>query len=210
MVIVYKKFKDWLEESEWRKDKAEKDISYLVRVIETMGTKAKIEYGITSLNLNIILLQQVIVNAYDDLSRIRNYHPIDYPNYVKEAAYIAYWFSQKKPVSICDDELIKVINNYNFSDYQKLKLININELIALQLVFGIVFKKRKARFDKGEDLYKDGEKQINILQKYLFYYFIYRLDSPKELEAIIYSLIHEPFWEYDKRIWDISNIIDEF
>ena len=41
-------------------------------------------------------IDQVIVDAVQDLKRLKDFHPLDMPNTIKEACYLAYWCIKQK------------------------------------------------------------------------------------------------------------------
>lgn len=49
------------------------------------------------------LLNQMIVDYFTDMHRLKEFHDIEYANYIKIHAYSAYWLLRRKPIQIIDD-----------------------------------------------------------------------------------------------------------
>lgn len=58
-------------------------------------------------NSNVIVslnvLQQMVIDYFTDIYRLKEFHHIDLTNYIKITAYTAYWLTQRKPLQIISD-----------------------------------------------------------------------------------------------------------
>lgn len=60
-------------------------------------------------------------------------------------------------------------------------------------------------------IHDEAEKQMRYFKRFLLYYLVYRLKSPKELEAMMLGCTIYPIWEVDPIIWmDIEHPENEF
>lgn len=51
------------------------------------------------------LLNQMIVDYFTDIHRLKDFHDIEYVNYIKIHAYSAYWMLKRKPIQIVRDDI---------------------------------------------------------------------------------------------------------
>lgn len=143
------------------------------------------------------LLEQALIDAFDDLLRLTNYHPTDAPNPIKEMAYIAYWFLRRKPLQVVPED---IISNISLSDTARSRLLFVNEEFCVTLLLNAAFEGRR-KVCPYTDIHKTAEKQRKYFQQFLLYYLAYRVDSPKSLEAIMLSCTIHPIWEVAPIIW---------
>lgn len=152
-----------------------------------------------SFALNQSVLKQAIIDCIDDLNRITDYHiQTKFPNCVKEMAYLTYWIARRKPIVITEDSLL---NDECFAeDIAWFRLMHINEYFCTLLVKGAMFPGTKRGITE-DNLFNKGIEQMEIFEKFLLYYFVYRLDSPKELEAIMLGTTMIPSYEVPDHVW---------
>ncbi|MDR3001828.1 MAG: hypothetical protein LBU89_11260 [Fibromonadaceae bacterium] len=62
------------------------------------------------LKINESLFDQAIIDAIEDLKRLIDFHPTKTPNVIKEASYIAYWWLQRKPLTLSDSIIVSELN----------------------------------------------------------------------------------------------------
>lgn len=148
------------------------------------------------------LLVQLLIDAYDDLMRLTEYHPTEYPNSLKEMAYIAYWFIRRKPLIITGSyEDVINIKNENFTEMARMHILFINEYFATTLLYNSVFRSKIPKKGVGTKELENAEEQLEIFSGFLFYSLVYRVDSPKYLEAMSLACTIYPAWEVDPKIW---------
>lgn len=149
------------------------------------------------------LLLQTLIDAYDDLMRLTEYHPTQNPNSLKEMAYIVYWFIRRKPLIVPGDyEDIINTENKNLTEMTRMHILFINEYVATILLYYSVFRDKKPRKDVNEEEIASAEEQLDIFSGFLFYSLVYRVDSPKYLEAMSLACTIYPAWEVDPQIWE--------
>lgn len=148
------------------------------------------------------LLLQTLIDAYDDLMRLTEYHPTQNPNSIKEMAYIAYWFIRRKPL-IVPGEYEDIVNteNKNLTEMTRMHILFINEYFATILLYYSIFRNKKPRKGVNEEEIASAEEQLDIFSGFLFYSLVYRVGSPKYLEAMSLACTIYPAWEVDPQIW---------
>lgn len=148
------------------------------------------------------LLLQLLIDAYDDLMRLTEYHPTENPNSLKEMAYIVYWLIRRKPLVITESyEDVINIENKNFTEMGRMHILFINEYFATTLLYNSVFRGKIPKKDVSEKELEIADEQLEIFSGFLFYSLVYRVDSPKYLEAMSLACTIYPAWEVDPKIW---------
>ena len=97
MHIVFKKIDKWFEKSPGLKEDFQNTYDTIYeaahKFAQKMNDMAKEKADV---NVKIViseqLLKQSLIDAFDDLSRLTDYHPTKEPNPIKKAAYIVFWF----------------------------------------------------------------------------------------------------------------------
>lgn len=175
---------------------AEKNEIMLSEFVETKTGK-EFHYAISEQ-----LLLQTLIDAYDDLMRLTEYHPTEHPNSLKEMAYIAYWFIRRKPLIIPGsyEDIISLVNE-DFTEMARMHILFINEYFATTLLNNSVFRGKRPKTDVDEGELEYAEEQLEIFNDFLFYSLVYRVDSPKYLEAMSLACTIYPAWEVDPQIW---------
>ena len=51
------------------------------------------------------IVNQLIIDYFTDLYRLKEFHHIELANYVKITAYMAYWLLRRKPLQVIDDDV---------------------------------------------------------------------------------------------------------
>ncbi len=172
-----------------------------------MNKKAQEKSGeIASISISEILLKQALIDAFDDLSRLINYHPTKKPNPIKEMSYIAYWLVRHKPIRLENED---IICNEKLSDIARMRFLFLNEEFCVKLLMNSAFEGKKERHASCS-MIDAGERQLRYYKRYLLYYLVYRLDSPKSLEAMILGCTIHPAWEVDPVIWSNPEENEDF
>ncbi|MDH4130070.1 MAG: hypothetical protein OEV44_15035 [Spirochaetota bacterium] len=129
-------------------------------------------------HVNRIVVQDIVVNYFADIDRLKKFHGINKVNSIKIASYTGYWVSKLKPVQLYN-------NNHNFDFINHRKLVaQINEKIALALIIGIAFDQNKEKYEPTAALTE--------FYKYLIYFLTYRISSPQMIELALQAHIANP------------------
>lgn len=144
-----------------------------------------------------MLLKQALIDAFDDLMRLKEYHLTTNPNRLKEMSYIVFWLLRRKPITL-DPETI--VSNSKLSDLLRVRLLFINESFCINLLLGATFPGPVPR-ENCTLCVEEGNRQLNYFKKFLLYYLVYRADSPKSIEAILMGTTIFPIWDVDPIIW---------
>lgn len=209
MHIVFKSVDEWFQKDLNLKPKFKKTYEtiyfaakeYAVHMDKMVQAKAA-----TSIKIEISeqLLKQALIDAFDDLLRLTNYHPTNEPNPIKEMSYIVFWLVRHKPIRLVTEE---VVNNSKLSDMARTRLLFINEEFGVKLLMNAAFVGKKEK-EICTHIYDEAEKQLKYFKRYLLYYLVYRLDSPKSIEAMILGCTIHPIWEVDPIIWSDPKVAD--
>lgn len=152
----------------------------------------KDEYDIDiDIDYNIFQATQAIIDTLEDLKRLKEFHPVKYPNRLKCAAYLAYWWIRRKPITFSVSDEIQESFFEKASKEDIAKFIHSNEFWLVAYVFGEIFSSDKLSCSEENP---EFDKQWNIEFDYIFYYFCYRADSAKSIEAFLSTSIMHPIW----------------
>lgn len=204
MNLVFKNFSEWYENlgSELQDDFTN-DLNYLTQVakdwtdgINDICKNHEIEE--IKININLYEMRQALIDAFDDLKRLKEFHSTKNPNPIKIMAYYVFWIIKRKPISMLNEGILE---ESKLSDTKKLKLLFCNEHYCVQLLIDAIFPDLKE--DCGnEKIYTHATLQLKKFKRYMLYYLTYRLDSPKSLEAILLSATMHPIWHIEEVIWE--------
>lgn len=143
------------------------------------------------------MLKQTLIDAFDDLLRLKNYHPTTDPNPIKEMSYIVYWLLRHKPITLMTEEIVL---NEKLKDIARARYLFINENFGVKLLMNAAFEGRREK-SVCKNMQVFANKQLKYFQRFLLYYLVYRLDSPKSIEAILLGCTIHPIWEVNHIIW---------
>lgn len=126
--------------------------------------------------ISVDLVNNVVLDYFTDIYRLKDFQDIELVNYAKIYAYTAYWLLRRKPIQIKPE---------NSDD----KLSFINEEMVVTYLFSYLF---------GSDVYIVQSKleTFTEFQKNLLYSFIYRNYSPQFIETMIYSIEAGKAYQY--------------
>lgn len=154
-------------------------------------------YGINDFKDRILLDEeralQAVLEALDDLKRLKDFHPVKNPNRIKYASYLAYWWLQRKPLYVNVESL-------NLADDLIQRLINFNEFFLVTYVLNELFNCDELECTCGQQKINDYDNEWVQVQNYLFYFFCYRTNSPKTIEAFLRGSILHPLWKRNKDV----------
>lgn len=142
------------------------------------------------INYDLLRANQAIIDALEDLVRLKEFHPVQYPNRLKCAAYLAYWWLQRQPLMFSvpvdkQEEFLKTAEKEDIS-----RLIHTNAFWLVAYVLGELFTSTERECASNEEF----QKQWDIELDYLFYFFCYRASSPKSIEAFLSAAVLHPLW----------------
>lgn len=217
MYIVFKNMEEWFKGDSYLKKKFQNTYEVILTAAKENAIKMKtLAEEKTQQEVEIViseqLLKQSLIDAFDDLLRLTNYHPTDVPNPIKEMSYIVYWLIQRKPIRLITENIVM---SDILSDIAKSRFLFINEYFGVKLLMSAAFKgKEEQGIFKDKNLKKihdEAEKQMRYFKRFLLYYLVYRLKSPKELESMMLGCTIYPIWKVDPVIWmDTEHPENEF
>jgi len=142
-------------------------------------------------SVNKLLLGYAIVDYFQDVERIKEFHKIEKTNSQKIIAYTAYWLLKRKPIQI---------NNPQSEDQQSniTELNTLNERFVLQYIFNYLSERKKEK----HVLLRSNEGLKNF-SNMMLYYLEYRLRDAQSLEMIIMSFLAGQIYERTDK--DISS-----
>lgn len=198
MHIQYENYKDLLSEKEGFGLKIIEEIvdnivAQVILYCQAQEKYYKDTYGIElEINYDVLRANQAIIDTLEDLKRLKEFHPVQYPNRLKCAAYLAYWWLQRQPLTFSvpeerEEEFFKKVKPVDVA-----RVIHANAFWLVVYVFGELFTAKKL---PCADENPQFQKQWNLELDYIFYYFCYRADSPKSIEAFLATAILHPVWE---------------
>ena len=80
------------------------------------------------------------------------------------------------------------------------RLLFINEELCVNILINAAFD-GKVPVNSCSVMLNEAEKQLKAYKRYLLYYLVYRLDSPKSLEAMLLACTIHPVWKVNSIIW---------
>lgn len=146
-------------------EKIEDRYANLYEYLESFIKRHKYEEKVTIANS---VLNQVVIDYFADIYRLKNFHHIEAINYIKIHAYTAYWILRRKPLQIIQDD----VNDVN------LAFVN-EKFVASYLI----------QFTRGENdkvIILEEERQAYLeFVKNLEYFLRYRLVTPQMIETML-------------------------
>ena len=202
MHVVFKSIDKWFDKKPDLKTKFEETYKtiyisakeYAVHMNKMSESKASVSVKI---EISEQLLKQSLIDAYDDLMRLTNYHPTKEPNPIKEMSYIVFWLLKHKPIRLVTEEIVL---NTKLSDIARMRFLFINEEFGVNLLINSAFAGKQER-STCSHIRDEAEKQLKYFKRFLLYYLVYRMDTPKALEAILLGCTLHPIWEVNPIIW---------
>lgn len=212
MHIVFRDLNDWYKKDPDLKDKFQETFATILAGAKeyagrlNTATKSKANVSI-DIRISEMLLKQALIDALDDLMRLKDYHVTKSPNRLKEMAYIVFWVLRRNPIILLSED---VTLNTKLNDIARARLLFINESFCVNLLISSAFPGGKQK-SNCQMCFDEGNRQLEYFKKFLLYYLVYRLDSPKSLEAIMMGTTIFPVWEVDPVIWsDPKPLEDQF
>jgi len=134
------------------------------------------KFGFSSVaSVNKILLSNALLDYFQDIKRLKDFHGIEKVNSQKVIAYTAFWLLQRKPIQIVNPQSEEEQPNIR-------ELATLNERFILQYIFNYFGEReRKSHIFLRENI---GLKNYSDM---MLYYLLYRVRDPHSLEMIIAS-----------------------
>ena len=131
---------------------------------------------------------QAFIDALQDLVRANRYHRNQYPDLLMWLAYFSYWWMHHQPLTF---DIFKIQPSKLQSILKDSKLDQLNEYYAK--IIGVnadwLVSYIESELFAPEMFDSDLTTRWN---DYLFYYFSYRVETPKSIEAILSALFVNP------------------
>lgn len=140
------------------------------------------------LSVSEFLVDELVLDYYADIERLKNFHHIERAEPKKVAAYTGYWLQKRKPIQIVKNPDSETLRKYPQMNW-------VNENFAISILFSMAFDISQPQFDA----HRGQEKvllKFNEFQRSLRYYFTFRHINPQMLELML-------------RAVDISNVFPE-
>jgi len=130
--------------------------------------------------INNELMEQVVIDYFADIKRLKDFHGMDKVDPTKIAAYMAHWVLKRKPLQI------KV--SVSEETYAKMPfLLDINEWFASYILISMLLDMRNRLVTDLEIL-----RRWNSFNLTLIYFLIYRSVSPQALELAAVAVTITP------------------
>jgi hypothetical protein len=140
-----------------------------------------------NVNVNSLILCYALLDYYEDIRRLKEFHKMEHISSVKKVAYISYWLLLRKPLQInneIDRELVFV--------NERFLLVYILDFLSNAGIHPVLLDERDALTTFKEDL---------------FYFLKYRVISAQSLEMLLSAFFAGRVYQDDG---DKSRLIDDF
>lgn len=129
--------------------------------------------------VNKKLIEQIVIDYFADVKRLKDFHGIEKIDSSKIAAYTAYWVLKRKPLHIKE--------GVSEETYRKMPfLIDMNEWFASYLLKSMVFDMSKRLISK------ETLRDWNNFDYLLTYFLTYRIVTHQALELVIVAMTITP------------------
>ncbi len=202
MHLQYESYEDILSDSKgFGRKIVEEIVDNIVEQITAYCRQQKLYYANTygvelAIHYDVLRANQAIIDTLEDLMRLKEFHPVQYPNRLKCAAYLSYWWLQRQPLTFAvpDEQQDMFFSKASKEDVAK--LIHANAYWLVAYVFGELFSPEE--LPCTEELF---QKQWDIAFGYIFYFFCYRASSPKAIEAFLATTVLHPIWKVKEGVF---------
>lgn len=128
--------------------------------------------------VNEHVLQQMLMDYFADIHRLKEFHKIEHTNKAKIVAYEVYWLLRRKPLQAIEMTLTE---DTQFEDIDS-KLVFANEGFAVTLVANELLMPKETI-----PMPQEKEEAFLTFLDHLYYYFKYRNIDKQCLETILYA-----------------------
>lgn len=136
-----------------------------------------------------ILLGYTLIDYFEDVRRLKEFHNVKHINAVRVTAYTAYWLLRRKPIQVIHGNEDK-------------ELVFINERFVLAYILSFL-----SNYDKGE-FFSETKSGLDSYADSLFYFLKYRFTSANGLELAIMSFFAGQIYQEDSE--DISEKLGKY
>ena len=116
--------------------------------------------------INELLLGYTLVDYFEDIRRLKQFHHVEHINSIKVVAYTSYWLLRRKPIQV------KALDK---------NLLYINEKYVLAFILDALSSEKK------ESVLEKESSGLDAFIKSLFYFLKYRAYSAQSLELLLMS-----------------------
>lgn len=118
--------------------------------------------------INEMSLAYMLVDYFEDVRRLKEYHEVKHINAIKIVAYTSYWFLRRQPLQLVSNDK---------------SIVYVNERFILAYILNFLDASDECTIlDRTE---QTVQSYINLL----FYYLKYRVNNPNAIEMILASFI---------------------
>ena len=128
------------------------------------------------IGFNTKVLEDITIDYFADIVRLKEFHKLDITNDIKVAAYTAYWVNERKPLFYKIEPDAEILENNPQLNY-------VNEWFCLDLMVNMIYDSSK----QLQGLPGECEMYNDMLDA-LHYDFVYRDISAQSLELALLSL----------------------
>lgn len=161
--------------------------SRFVSLMTDMNAFIKQGNLVDKVTVNPLLLGYTLVNYFEDIMRLKEFHHVGHVNNIKIVSYTAYWLLRMKPLQINGNDKI---------------LSYINERFILSYILSFL-----GDGDSSKLLSRDNA-GLKSFTETLFYYLKYRSVNPQTLEIMLLAFFAGQV--YQEKDCDISSMLGKF
>lgn len=159
--------------------KFEQRFTALLKDMESFIKKSNLQDDV---RINELSLGYMLLDYFEDISRLKAFHHVEHINGIRVVAYTAYWLLRRKPIQLLG---------------QKKEILYVNERFVLTYILNFLSSN-----DKGEILLRSNS-GLQSFSELLFYFLKYRFTSANALELVITSFFAgQIYQEIDEDISD--------
>jgi hypothetical protein len=170
-------------------DKNNKDITDEVIKHRVIAIAEEIQqfmglYGVKNCcYLNLTLLQDAVVDYFEDVARMKSFHEIEHIDIVKIFSYETYWLMRNKPIQIIDEKAVpKELRHINENVFAAWLLKNIATELERRF-------KPEIQIDGLTDKLMNHPLMVELLSN-LYYHFRFRHYTPQSLLILVESFMN--------------------
>lgn len=131
--------------------------------------------------VNEVVLASALIDYFEDVKRLKNFHNVDHINAIKIVSYISFWIIKRKPIQILDNQK---------------ELVDINERFVLAYIIGFLNNGKGSLFERHE-------LGIESFKESLLYFLKFRFIKANTLEIMLIAFFAGQIYQEDTK--DISS-----
>lgn len=125
--------------------------------------------------VNEMVLAYTLIDYFEDVKRLKEFHGVDHINAIKIVSYISYWLLRRKPIQIVG---------------KKRELVDINERFVLAYIIGFLNNIKGSILERKED-------GLTAFKESLLYFLKYRLIRANSLEIMLIAFFAGQIYQED-------------